>query len=147
MFLTSFNVYFLFGCACFIYVYIWFKTTTCFFLGQGWGMAFFGEDKLATLVWNLFYLRTLWVLCAILQGSRKINYVYPKIPLPTYEKPKTTHCRQSALIRTSAKRNGVTRAWPHWTDRTNISDHIRGNIINISSEMGHLHVQKHILLD
>jgi len=55
--------------------------------------------------------------------------------------------RQSAPIRTSAKRKHVTRAWPHWTDWTNISDHIRGNVINISTEMGLLHVQKYILFD
>ena len=55
--------------------------------------------------------------------------------------------RQSAPIRTSAKRKRVTRAWPHWTDWTNISDHYRGKIINISTEMGNLHVQKSILLD
>ena len=55
--------------------------------------------------------------------------------------------RQSAPIRTSAKRKRVTRAWPYWTDWTNISDHIREKIINISTEMGHLHVQKSILLD
>jgi len=64
--------------------------------------------------------------------------------------PKTTHLgqlsRQWAPIRTSAKRKRVTRAWPHWTDWTNISDHYRGKIINISTEMGHLHVQHYILL-
>jgi len=55
--------------------------------------------------------------------------------------------RQSAPIRTLAKRKRVTRAWPHWTDWTNNSDHIRGNIINVSTEMSHLNVQKYILLD
>jgi len=55
--------------------------------------------------------------------------------------------RQSAPIRTSAKRKRITWSWPHWTDRTNISDHIRGKVINISTEMGHLNVQKYIFLD
>ena len=55
--------------------------------------------------------------------------------------------RQSAQIRTSAKRKRVTRASPLWTDWTNISDHIRGRIINISTEIGHLYVQHYILLD
>jgi len=53
---------------------------------------------------------------------------------------------QSAPIQTSAKRKCVTRAWPHWMDWTNVSDHIRRKIINISTEMGHLHVQRYILL-
>jgi len=50
-----------------------------------WGMSFFGEDRLATLVWNLFYLRAVWFLSALLLASREINSVYPKIPLPNYE--------------------------------------------------------------
>jgi len=38
-------------------------------------------------------------------------------------------------------------AWPHWKDRTNISDHNRGKTINISTEMGHSNDQKYILFD
>jgi len=49
---------------------------------------------------------------------------------------------QSAPIRMSAKRKRINWAWSHRTDWNNISDHIRGKIINISTEMSHLHVQK-----
>jgi len=55
--------------------------------------------------------------------------------------------RQSAPIRMSAKRKRITCAWPHRTDRTNFSDHIQNKIINISTEMGCLHVKKYNFLD
>jgi len=45
MFLTSFNAYFVLGYACFMCICL--KTTLWLFLGQG--LAFFGEDRLATL--------------------------------------------------------------------------------------------------
>jgi len=52
MFLMSFNIYFVCGCACFMYIClktaIWLFLT---FLGQG--LAFFGEDRLATLLCSL----------------------------------------------------------------------------------------------
>jgi len=44
MFLTSFNVYFVFGYACFMCICL--KTAIWLFLGQG--LAFFDEDRLAT---------------------------------------------------------------------------------------------------
>jgi len=49
LFLTIFNVYFVLGCACLMWICIkpaiWLFLT---FLGQG--LAFFGEDRLATLL-------------------------------------------------------------------------------------------------
>jgi len=49
MFLTSFNVNFVFGCACFIFICL--KTVIWLFLAfLGQGLAFFGEDRLATLI-------------------------------------------------------------------------------------------------
>jgi len=47
MFLTSFNVYFVFGYSCFTCRAICLKTAICFFEGQG--LALFDEDRLANL--------------------------------------------------------------------------------------------------
>jgi len=49
MFLTSFNVYFVFGNACFMCICL--KATIRLFLGQG--LAFYGEDRLADLRKNV----------------------------------------------------------------------------------------------
>jgi len=50
MFLTSFNVYFVFDYACFMRICL--KTAIWLFLAfLGQGLAFFGENRLATLVY------------------------------------------------------------------------------------------------
>jgi len=52
MLLTSFNVYFVCGCACFMCICL--KTATWRFLAYlGQGLAFFVEDRLATLLCSL----------------------------------------------------------------------------------------------
>jgi len=52
MFLTSFNVYFVCGCACFMCICL--KPAIWLFLAfLGQGLAFFGEDRLATLLYIL----------------------------------------------------------------------------------------------
>jgi len=47
MFLASFNVYFLFGYACFMRICL--KTAICFSWDK---VCFFGEGRLATLAWT-----------------------------------------------------------------------------------------------
>ena len=64
MFLTSFNVYFVFGYACIMCICR--KTTIWLFLGHG--LAFFGENRLATLRFttddgfkvNMAYVKYKW---------------------------------------------------------------------------------------
>jgi len=52
MFLTSFKVYFVCGCACFMCICL--KAAVWLFLALlGQGLAFFGEDRLATLLCSL----------------------------------------------------------------------------------------------